>query len=178
MLRMYVRHFCSKSCRATYYNTHHPDREQEKWVELICPACQKPFQRQRAQAKLRHTHYCSKTCYWNARRTYASCYWWKDVDQAPKQVLVHFLAAHSVGAYGKMGEDILILAKSNFYLQEPTEACNPLHVLVADLRKIGHTKLASMVEDGSWKNQDLWPATRNTPIIHANKSCLPWENQW
>ncbi len=94
------------------------------------------------------------------------------------QRLVRFLCAHRVGASGKPGEDILIHVKSGLYVPGISPHPKPLWLLSRQLKAIGHTKLSQMVLDGTWENQELWPATINEKqrrVAWQDKRGFAWE---
>src|SRR5207249_2487917 len=108
----------------------------------------------------------------------ASAYYHRDLQSSFKQRLTHFLCANGVGKQGTPGENIIITCKSNFYCQEVTDACNPLHVLSSELRQIGHIRLAAMVDDGSWERMEEWPIVKNQENIFnavRKRAGLPWD---
>lgn len=42
---------------------HHPGRDKSKWVNLVCPVCNKSFQRRRYEYIRHPSAFCSRKCY-------------------------------------------------------------------------------------------------------------------
>lgn len=74
-------HFCNHKCYWTWLASNknsYRNKNPNSVIMLICEWCKKPFKRVRNAIKLVKFHFCSKTCYWEWKRSPRHYYVWKN----------------------------------------------------------------------------------------------------
>ena len=79
-----------------------------------------------------------------------------------------------MGASGTPGEDLIVKAKSGYYINETFSNASNLNALADELKKLGHHRLSQMVEDGTWLDEDKW-LCYSINWYHRPRKTMPWD---
>ena len=158
-------HFCSPQCSRIF---------QQKRVQVVCGWCGKEMLLMPSRVNASEKNYCCLDHAWRAKTHKQSTYWHRNLEASPRQKVVRFLVMHSIGQSGFPGENVILLAKSGFFTPGISPHSEPIEVLAMNLQELGHYKLAAMVLDGSWENEDEWLCF-SANWYHRTPKKLPWE---